>query len=324
MKSLCKSFADRANLLHFTSVLLSSHETTTINHESKFTCLSQQPLLLTASSVEQAIELKEFISSSDDSTSEQCFSLKTGIFLGKPTYVSLSEQELSDIQYWLQDLRDQTFPIVCQAFARIFKVNDFDLGCVYRTNEHAIVRDNDDENTEWLVKIENFLVYGPVDGSFHYYLKGKFYAAKTVRDAVEYDTWTGCPKMIPKDYRRLCTYPLALLKRKVMIYPTDESMTSYLVIDPDQPVVCHEIFIPYYPQVDEVVRVKSGHLNSPDLMIVKQVHHDARIFEGHKLQAVRGSCRYSILSRTTRVKVSNVLCSVPYRLNAGCVYIDEI
>ena len=68
MKSLCKSFADRANLLHFTSVLLSSHEISTVSHESKFVCLSQQPLLLSASSVEQAIELKEFISSSDDSS----------------------------------------------------------------------------------------------------------------------------------------------------------------------------------------------------------------------------------------------------------------
>ena len=115
--------------------------------------------------------------------------------------------------------------------------SDFDLGCVYRTNEHVIIGD-DDENTEWLVKIENFLAYGPVGGSFHYHAKGKFYAAKTVRDVVEYDTWTGCPKMTPKDYRRLCTCPLALLKRKVMVYPKDETMTSYLVIDPDEPVVC--------------------------------------------------------------------------------------
>ena len=60
------------------------------------------------------------------------FCLKTGIFLGKPTYVSLSEQELSDIQYWLRDLAGQKFPIVCQAFSRIFKVSDFDLGCVYK------------------------------------------------------------------------------------------------------------------------------------------------------------------------------------------------
>ena len=172
-------------------------------------------------------------------------------------------------------------------------VSDFDLGCVYRSNEHAIVRD---ENTEWLVKIENFLVYGPVGGSFHYYLNGKFYAAKTVRDAIEYDTWTGCPKMIPKDYCRLCTYPLALSKRKVMVYPADETMASYLVIDPDEPVVCREIAIPCYPKVNEVVHVKSARLNSPDLMMVKQVHHDTHNFEGHKLQAVRGSCRYSVLS----------------------------
>ena len=164
-------------------------------------------------------------------------------------------------------------------------------------------------------------MYGPVGGSFHYYLKGKFYAAKTVRDAIEYDTWTGCPKMILKDYHRLCTYPLALLKRKVMVYPADETMTSYLVIDPDQPVVCQEIAIPYYPEVNKVVRVKTAHLNSPNLMMVKQVHHDTHIIEGYKLQAVRG--RYSIPSRIIRGKASDVLCSIPYRLSAGCVYIDN-
>ena len=55
-------------------------------------------LPLAASSVEEAIELKEFISSSDNLSSEQYLSLKTGIFLSKPTYISLSEQELSDMQ----------------------------------------------------------------------------------------------------------------------------------------------------------------------------------------------------------------------------------
>ena len=51
-------------------------------------------------------------------------------------------------------------------------MNDFDFVCVYRTGEYAIVIDNDDEDIEWLVRIEKFLVYGPVGGSFHYYLKG--------------------------------------------------------------------------------------------------------------------------------------------------------
>ena len=45
-------------------------------------------------------QLKELVSSCDDYSTD---SLKA-IFLGKSTFVSLSEQELSDIQYWLQDL----------------------------------------------------------------------------------------------------------------------------------------------------------------------------------------------------------------------------
>ena len=94
-----------------------------------------------------------------------------------------------------------------------------------------------------------------------------------------------------------------------MVYPADETMTSYFVIDPDEPVICQENAIPYHPKVNEVVRVKNGR-NSSDLAIVKQVHDNETFFGRKKFQAVRGSCRHSILSRMTYVKV---LCSVPYR-----------
>ena len=82
-------------------------------------------------------------------------------------------------------------------------------------------------------------------------------------------------------------------------------------------MVCREIAIPYYPKVNEVVHVKSAHLHPSE-----QVHHDTHIFEGHKLQAVSGSCHYSVLSRMC-VKVSDALCSVPYWLNARCAYTDD-
>ena len=44
-----------------------------------------------------------------------------------------------------------------------------------------------------------------------------------------------------------------------MVYPADEAATSYLVVDPDQPVVCREISIPYYPKENEVVCVVTSH-----------------------------------------------------------------
>ena len=85
---------------------------------------------------------------------------------------------------------------------------------------------------EWVIKITHFLVCGPVSGIYFRFVKGIFYAAKTLRGVVEMDTWTGLPLTIRKDYRRLCVYPLDLLDRKVIMYPADSSRTSSLVVDP--------------------------------------------------------------------------------------------
>ena len=64
--------------------------------------------------------------------------------------------------------------------------------------------------------------------------------------------------------------------------------------------------------LNEVVRVVTPHF----LIIVKTVHY-SHSFEGC---TVRGSCRYSVISQVTSVNSSHVL--LPYRLNAGCVYLD--
>ena len=46
MKALCKSFTDRASLLHFTSIMLYEDEKDKVDPKLNFPCLSQQPLLL--------------------------------------------------------------------------------------------------------------------------------------------------------------------------------------------------------------------------------------------------------------------------------------
>ena len=180
MKSLCKTFADRANQLLFTSTFLS---TTTDSNEApalQFQCLNTKPILLTASSVEEAISLKQHILNQEveDSVTDHKLAVKTGIFLGGKSYHRLTEQELADLQHWIQDVDLPSLPTVCLSFSRIFKVNDYNLGVVYRTNEHAIVRDADDDSREWLTKITNFFVCGPINGSYHSFLKGKFFCCK--------------------------------------------------------------------------------------------------------------------------------------------------
>lgn len=146
------------------------------------------------------------------------------------------------------------------------------LRVVYRAGEHVIVRDAENDSREWVVaKISAFYVCGPINGLYHCFFKGKFYAAKTVRGHVEIDPWTSQPLMIQKDYRRLCVYPLRLIDRKVMLYPTDISTTSFLVIDPDHPIEVKDINVPYYPSIGDVVQVKNSARSSPGLVLVKRL-----------------------------------------------------
>ena len=61
MKSLCKTFADRANQLYFTTTFLLSNINEDESPEPQFQCLKTKPVLLSASSIEEAIKLKQHI-----------------------------------------------------------------------------------------------------------------------------------------------------------------------------------------------------------------------------------------------------------------------
>ena len=127
--------------------------------------------------------------------------------------------------------------------------------------------------------------------------------------------------MIPKDYRRLCVYPLSLLDRKAMVYPSDPSNSSFFVIDPDSPLSLKDISILYYPKANDVVRVNTATRTSPMLVLAKDIH---QLFHCQELRQVRGCVgRFCILPRIITVYCRDVLCLVPHRTSAGCIYIDS-
>ena len=145
MKSLCKTFADRANQLYFTTTIMLSNtdEDESTDLEAQFQCLKSKPVLLTASSIEKAIKLKQHVlnyqdmaSTVDHGTTKTA--LKNGIFIGKVSYHSLTDQELEDVQYWLRSGSDDThlslLPTVCLSFSRILEVNDYDFGIIAPMN----------------------------------------------------------------------------------------------------------------------------------------------------------------------------------------------
>ena len=93
---------------------------------------------------------------------------------------------------------------------------------------------------------------------YYYFINGTYFAAKTHCGALDYDSWTGQPKMVKRDYRHLCLTPLNFIDWKVMLYPESERQTSWIAIDPDCPVLCKEIQIPYFPKPGEVVKTRNG------------------------------------------------------------------
>ena len=182
-------------------------------------------------------------------------------------------------------------------------MKDFDLGVVYRIDEHVIVRDAEDDLKEWVTKITAFYICGPINGSYHLFFKGKFYAAKIVCGVMETDPWTGQSLIIPKDYRKLCVYPLRLLDRKVMLYPADTKPSlPFLVIDPNCPISVKDI-VPYYPTINEVVRVKISTRSSPILVLVKEINHEESFLRGHELRQIRGTCtgRFAVTSKIIHI-----------------------
>ena len=61
MKSLCKTYADKSNQLYFTLTFLLSNTDFNKPSATQFQCLNTKPILLTASSIEEAVKLKEHI-----------------------------------------------------------------------------------------------------------------------------------------------------------------------------------------------------------------------------------------------------------------------
>ena len=96
---MCKTFADREAQLLFTSTYLLTLPSE-CDEASPFNTikLSQQPILLSASSMDEAMKLKEFVVDNPDLSR----AAEQGIVISQGRYSQLTTQQQQDIQYWLQ------------------------------------------------------------------------------------------------------------------------------------------------------------------------------------------------------------------------------
>ncbi len=103
MRSLCKTFADRAQQLLFTNVYLETHANTTITDKLfDMEQLTMAPILLHAKTEEKGLELKDFLSAQDNLSSALQDHYRAGIFLGTSRMVKLSQRKKEDIEYWIR------------------------------------------------------------------------------------------------------------------------------------------------------------------------------------------------------------------------------
>ena len=238
-KTLCKTFADRANQLRFVTSFLelqSSKETTDHNTAGFTSNIIDGFVILSESTCSSALALKEHLSTINMSVSvKEMYSY--GILVGTPIFKKLHPRQLADIQYFMdKEVNPEQLPSSGQYFTKLQKTNDCDMAVLFRIGETIILRDLHEEGKEWVMKITHFILYGPVLGKYYIFVDGHYFVAKTKTRGreIDLDSWTRKEKMIPKYFSRLCVQPTLLIDRKVMLYPSPNNHNNpnyYLVID---------------------------------------------------------------------------------------------
>lgn len=241
MKAMCKTFSDRAHQLHFVQAYLEVHgEYNTANEEYKLEELKQEPVLLCAKTIPQAIALKEYLAEVLDLPDDLKRSYQNGILIGTPRQIVLNQRQMNDVIYWLSqrsefDLVPEELPDVAYSYPRVLKVDDLHQATVYRLDEHIALRDMEVTSQEWVMQIRQLFVYGPINKKYYSFVDGNYYKAKSRQGEIVTDPWTGQPMMVPQNYQCLCVQPMEQIDRKLMLYPKPcpNNPQYYLVIDPN-------------------------------------------------------------------------------------------
>ena len=112
---------------------------------------------------------------------------------------------------------------------------------------------------EWIMKVEEIIQVGPVEGLFYTYINGTYHIPLFQNGEVDYHMWTSTPKFITRTYQRNSVQPLASFCRKAMMYPVPGNTGNpnyFLCIDYKNAELVKTIKVPIYPDVGETVKIK--------------------------------------------------------------------
>ena len=188
MRSLCKTFADRAQQLRFVDMYIETHAP--LNAEKvDFNLQEHEKLMILHTKTEQkGMELKDFLTSVEDDCLPAAIKEQyqhNGIFLGSKVF-KLLEQQKADVSFWTQHqnpgtlISTEELGDLANCYGRALKVSQLHKATVFRENEHVILLDADVEGREWVMKIKQLFTYGPILSKYYCFVDGEYYVAKTV------------------------------------------------------------------------------------------------------------------------------------------------
>ena len=323
MKQLCKTFANRANQLRFVNIYLETHSgTKTENEDFSLEQLSSE-YILESKTEESGIKLKEFLSTNYKELSETLKEkYKSGILLGCPKQFLLSTRQKLDITHWIRqdnpNVDDSELGSFAVCYSRVLKCDCIDQAVTFRKGEHAIIVDSDVQDREWVIKLTNILVYGPVVNKYYSFLEGDYYVSKSYHGEIQYDEWTKQPMMVPRNFVRLRVQPLCNLNRKVVLYPMPQLSSCpsyYLVVDFSELPTTDISPIPYFPKIGDIIKVGG------ELVHVHQI--DNGIGKGYMMKKVRGETnKYKLTDKEKNFSLMAVDSNIDYVENIGVYSIN--
>ena len=304
-KAMCKTYADREAQLNFTTTYIEMHKTNEISPAKQWS------IPLVSSSISEAFAIKEEIEKEALNTCD----LSQGIMIGQGKVIQLNDQQKRDLSHWLHVDQSALLPS-CLLYKKALKVLEHGTALVFRKGETAILLDAEVDDREWVVQIESFLLYGPLNGE--YFGDSLYYVSKTAGETLDFDEWTGLPKLVQRNFRQLCIQPINLLSRKVILY---NAGTYSLTIDPDKPVVSScTVSVPHYPASGEVVE-----LEDKRMFLIEDIDREEKKFKGYRLKRIGGTNgRWTKTSFTAlTLPITLVAKNYKYKLNASCIYIEN-
>ena len=139
--------------------------------------------------------------------------------------------------------------------------------------------DTVDDSREWPLETTKFIVYGPVNGQYYFFVDGNYFVLKSRTSVIKTDDWTGQPILIRHNFWRLCVQPLSNISWKVMTYKYESN--NHLLT---QIALWYQLTSKFLsPQAMEIIRTSND-----KLFQVSSVNSENKTIQGFLLRKVEG------------------------------------